>query len=341
MRLRTAVHWALLALMLALGACQITPPTLPPAPTSTPPPTQTPVPGEKQEALVLRVVDGDTIVVELDGGHYRVRYIGIDTPETHHPDDGADHLGFEATEANRSFVPEGSRVVLQRDISETDIYGRLLRYVFVDDVLVNAELVRMGLARVLFYEPDTLYQHKIKQAEAEALAAERGIYGAPPTPPAVSPLLHKGTAWTVAPDGHTVHLRQDPGRGEPDATFPVDLQVRVADAFWVPEQGQWWYWIGVNGFNGWVTGEFLTRDSPVESVDAPVSRLGAYGEVVLTEAVEVRAEPLQPAPVLHTLQAGTELQLARLSWEPDTGLWWCFIESRSGAGWVPLDGLQP
>ncbi len=340
MNVRTHARWALVALVLVLTACRIPPPSPTSAPTHTPPPTETPIPGEMQEAVVLRVIDGDTIVAELDGGHYRVRYIGIDTPETHHPDDGADYFGFEATEANRAFVPEGSRVVLQRDISETDIYGRLLRYVFVDDMLVNAELVRLGLARVLFYEPDTRYQHEIRRAEAEALAAGRGIYGPPPTPPAVSPLLHKGTAWTAAPGGDVVRLREDPGRGEPDTAFPVGLQVRVADAFWVPEGEQWWYWIGVNGFNGWVTGASITRDSPAKLVEAPVTRLEAYSEVSLAEQTELRAQPHEAAPMLHALDAGTELQMARLSWEPETGLWWCFVESTAGAGWIALDRLR-
>ncbi|MFN2132164.1 MAG: thermonuclease family protein, partial [Anaerolineae bacterium] len=177
MNVRTVLASAVVALVLVLGACRAPVPTPTLAPTATPLPTETPIPGEVQEALVLRVIDGDTIVVEMDGVQYRVRYIGIDTPETHHPTDGADNYGFEATEANRSFVPEGSEVVLQRDISETDMYGRLLRYVFVDNVLVNAELVRMGLARVLFYEPDVRYEGEIKRAKAEAVAARRGIYG--------------------------------------------------------------------------------------------------------------------------------------------------------------------
>jgi endonuclease YncB( thermonuclease family) len=199
----------MIALVLALAMCQA------PVETPEPTPTATPIPGEKQEALVLRVVDGDTITVDLDGERHSVRYIGIDTPETHHPTDGADWWGFEATEANRSFVQAGDTVVLQRDLSETDIYGRLLRYVWVGDTLVNAELVRMGMARVLFYEPDVLYQSEVKAAEAEAQEARRGLYGPKPTPPAPKPLLYKGTAWTVAPEGDAVALCYDPARGDP------------------------------------------------------------------------------------------------------------------------------
>lgn len=99
------------------------------------------------EATVTRVIDGDTIEVNLEGLIYRVRYIGIDTPEIGEP------CADEATEANRQLV-EGKTAWLEKDISETDKYGRLLRYVYVDDVFVNEELVRLGLALPSSYPPD-------------------------------------------------------------------------------------------------------------------------------------------------------------------------------------------
>jgi micrococcal nuclease len=99
-----------------------------------------------ETAKVIQVIDGDTITVE---GGYRVRYIGIDTPETHP-------------------VPEA--------FSETDKYGRLLRYVYVDDVFVNAELVRQGLAEAKAYPPDIKYQDYLEEMEAEARKAGRGMW---------------------------------------------------------------------------------------------------------------------------------------------------------------------
>ena len=102
------------------------------------------------EATVTRVIDGDTIEVNLEGLIYRVRYIGIDTPEMGEP------CADEATEANRQLV-EGKTVWLEKDISETDKYGRLLRYVYVDDIFVNEELVRLGLALPSSYPPDMKY----------------------------------------------------------------------------------------------------------------------------------------------------------------------------------------
>ena len=120
-------------------------------------------------ARVTEVIDGDTIVVE---GGYRVRYIGIDTPEVH-PE--VEAFGIEAWQANRRLV-EGKEVRLERDVSETDKYGRLLRYVYVDNVLVNAELVKQGLARAKVYPPDTKYQGHLEEMEAEARNAGRGMW---------------------------------------------------------------------------------------------------------------------------------------------------------------------
>jgi len=110
---------------------------------------------------VTEVVDGDTIIIE---GGYHVRYIGIDTPEVHPQ---VEAFGLEAWQANRELV-EGKAVRLERDVSETDKYGRLLRYVWVDGTMVNAELVRRGLAEAKAYPPDTKYRSYLEQVEAEA-----------------------------------------------------------------------------------------------------------------------------------------------------------------------------
>ena len=120
-------------------------------------------------ARVTRVIDGDTIVIE---GNYRVRYIGIDTPEVH-PE--VEAFGLEAWQANRELV-EGKIVHLERDVCEVDKYGRLLRYVYVGDIFVNAELVRQGLAYAQFYPPDTKHQDYLEKLEQEAKQAGRGIW---------------------------------------------------------------------------------------------------------------------------------------------------------------------
>ena len=120
-------------------------------------------------ARVTQVIDGDTITVE---GGYRVRYIGIDTPEIYPK---LETYGMEALEANRKLV-EGKEVRLERDVSETDKYGRLLRYVYVDGIFVNAELVRQGWAEAKAYPPDIEYQDYLEELEAEARQAGRGIW---------------------------------------------------------------------------------------------------------------------------------------------------------------------
>ena len=120
-------------------------------------------------ARVTQVIDGDTIIIE---GGYRIRYIGIDTPEIH-PE--LEVYGKEALQANRKLV-EDKMVRLERDVSETDRYGRLLRYVHVDNIFVNAELVRQGLAQAKAYPPDIKYQGYLDKLETEARQAGRGMW---------------------------------------------------------------------------------------------------------------------------------------------------------------------
>ena len=115
------------------------------------------------------MIDGDTITIE---GGYDVRYIGIDTPEIH---PNVEAFGIEAWQANRQLV-EDKEVRLEGDVSETDKYGRLLRYVWVDNILVNAELVKQGLAQAKAYPPDTKYQDYLEEMETEARETGKGIW---------------------------------------------------------------------------------------------------------------------------------------------------------------------
>lgn len=124
----------------------------------------------ESQVRVVRVVDGDTI--EIAGGAH-VRYIGMDTPETY-PE--VEFYGPEAKAKNIELV-EGKLVTLEKDVSDTDRYGRLLRYVYVDGVFVNGELVRLGYAEAVSYPPDTRYQWQLEQLEKEAKAAKLGIWG--------------------------------------------------------------------------------------------------------------------------------------------------------------------
>jgi len=118
-------------------------------------------------ATCVRVVDGDTIEVKIDGKTYKVRYIGIDTPELHHPTQPVEEYAQEAYEFNKSLV-DGKELKLVKDVSETDKYGRLLRYVYVGDLFVNAELVKQGYANASTYPPDVAHEDEFRELETQA-----------------------------------------------------------------------------------------------------------------------------------------------------------------------------
>jgi micrococcal nuclease len=123
---------------------------------------------------VVRAVDGDTI--EIEGGD-KVRYIGIDTPETVDPRKPVQCFGVEASKKNKELV-EGKTVRLEKDITDKDKYNRLLRYVYIGDVFVNLELVKQGFAYSYSYPPDIKYQDQFVKAQQEAQEAKRGLWGA-------------------------------------------------------------------------------------------------------------------------------------------------------------------
>ena len=128
---------------------------------------------------VVSVVDGDTIKVDVGGSVKTVRYIGINTPETVDPNRPVEPYGPEASVANKQLV-RGKMVRLEKDVSETDKFGRLLRYVYVDDVMVNAWLVEHGYAQAVSYPPDVKYQDLFTRLQREARGAQRGFWGLSP-----------------------------------------------------------------------------------------------------------------------------------------------------------------
>lgn len=127
-----------------------------------------------QKTTVKRVIDGDTI--ELEGG-YKLRYIGIDTPETVDPRKGVQCFGQEASLRNKELI-EGKEIYLEKDVSETDRYGRLLRYVYLatNSASINEQLVSEGFAVSSSYPPDIKHQEKFKTKEEEARQAKRGLW---------------------------------------------------------------------------------------------------------------------------------------------------------------------
>ena len=131
-------------------------------------------PEDGEWVMVTKIVDGDTI--HVDGGR-KIRYIGMDTPETKHPRKGLEPYGKEATEANRKLV-EGKRVLLVKDVRDIDGFKRELRYIFLEDgTFVNLKLVEDGFARVATYPPDVKYADIFVEAERNAREENRGLWG--------------------------------------------------------------------------------------------------------------------------------------------------------------------
>ena len=163
--------------------------------------------GPTESAIVLSVTDGDTIRIDRGRGSEPLRYIGVDTPESTSPGGQLEWMALEASAANEKLVA-GREVVLEKDVSETDRFGRLLRYVWIRDadtwLLVELELVRLGFATVSTFPPDVKYVDDYLAAENEARQAGRGLWGKPPTaatapPPAWSPLPFVGNTGGCEP----------------------------------------------------------------------------------------------------------------------------------------------
>jgi micrococcal nuclease len=136
--------------------------------------------GRPSTPTVVRVVDGDTIVVRLAGGEETVRLVGIDTPETVDPRRPVGCFGFEASRRTKALLPVGTRLRLERDVEARDRYGRVLAYVYRadDHTFVNLALAEEGYAEPLTIPPNVTYADRFAAAAAAARAAGRGLWGA-------------------------------------------------------------------------------------------------------------------------------------------------------------------
>jgi micrococcal nuclease len=129
------------------------------------------------QAFVTRAVDGDTVEARIEGRLEDVRYIGVDTPETVKPGTPVQCFGHRASDFNRRLA-EQRQVRLVFGVERRDAYGRLLAYAYIGHRLVNAELVRRGLARSLAIPPNTLHSALFRRLELRAARAGRGLWGA-------------------------------------------------------------------------------------------------------------------------------------------------------------------
>ncbi len=131
-----------------------------------------------EKATVLRVIDGDTIEIQTASGSVKkLRYIGINTPETVDPHRSVQCFGQQASDRNKELIANQT-IYLEKDVSETDKYGRLLRYVYLEtsNLSVNEQLVSDGYAVASKYPPDIKYQDKLAAAEKQAKIAQKGLW---------------------------------------------------------------------------------------------------------------------------------------------------------------------
>lgn len=139
-----------------------------------PSPTPTLSPTQISTARVLSVIDGDTIIIEPN---VKVRYVGIDAPEV-------DECFAEESLAENKKLVEGKTVKLEKDVSDKDKYGRLLRYIYIDGLFVNEHLIKQGFAKNMGIKPDLRYYQLFKGAQTEAKDFSRGLWQAcPPATP--------------------------------------------------------------------------------------------------------------------------------------------------------------
>ena len=145
----------------------------PAAPTTTPKPSDT-------NAVVVRVIDGDTVDLRFGNRRERVRLIGIDTPETKKPNTPIQCFGPEASDFTKHLLEVGTSVLVRRDVEARDDYGRLLGYIYrsSDGLFVNLELVRLGYARPLTIAPNNAFASDFVQAARTAEATNLGLWAA-------------------------------------------------------------------------------------------------------------------------------------------------------------------
>lgn len=128
-------------------------------------------------ARLKHIIDGDTIVVDYNGRDEKVRLIGINTPEIHHPEKGVEPYGFEAKRFVEELVRPGDTVKLEFDIQLRDKYGRLLAYVYLyDGRFLNALLVENGYAQVMTVPPNVKYQELFIKLQRDARENKRGMW---------------------------------------------------------------------------------------------------------------------------------------------------------------------
>jgi endonuclease YncB( thermonuclease family) len=217
-------------------------------------------PEQGDAAKVIRIVDGDTIEVVLRGNSETVRYIGIDTPERGQP-------GYNAAkEANRTLVG-GKTVYLQQDRTDRDAFGRLLRYIFLEDgTLVNAQLISDGMAQPVEYRPDTARAEEFRRLALEAARAERGFWS--------------GTSDLDGAMSYGLTTRETEIRRGPGSNYEVTTRVPVDTLLTIFGRNPNSRWLQVrppDRDGGWISTSAVDANVPVATIP-----LGEVDGVTLT-----------------------------------------------------------
>lgn len=125
---------------------------------------------------VKRVVDGDTLKIDYNGKEESVRLIGVDTPESVHPDESKNtEFGKKASEFSKNYL-EGKQISLEFDVQERDKYGRLLAYVYLNGIMYNKTLLEEGYAKIATYPPNVKYVDDFTKIQEEARNNKKGLW---------------------------------------------------------------------------------------------------------------------------------------------------------------------
>jgi endonuclease YncB( thermonuclease family) len=291
-------------------------------------------------ATVTKVIDGDTIDVRLlDVGQtsHRVRYIGINTPEYDQP------CGSDATAANAALV-EGKTVSMLKDVSETDQYGRLLRYVYVGTTFVNAALVADGWAEAVEYPPDTAFAEWFSLLEAQASDGGLGCWpsgvfiGAATT---ATPTTAPTSGVSVTASGN-VNLRGGPGQNYPIAGTLAAGQTKQA----VGRNGDWLYLGDGTWVAAWVVtvsgniNTLPTQSAP--SLPAPSAPQQPAGRSEAPVSQPPAAQPAQPPAPAFTCDCSKSCSAMASCQEAYFQLQQCGCGKRDGDNdGVPCEDICP
>ena len=132
-----------------------------------------------EEVYVTKVIDGDTFVYRKNGKNIKVRLIGVNTPELHHPFKGEEYFGKEAKEFTKDKI-YNKKVYLEKDEEDLDKYDRELRYVWIsDDEMLNDELLREGFAETMTIEPNNKYEKNFREFFKKAKIERKGMWKYP------------------------------------------------------------------------------------------------------------------------------------------------------------------